>query len=666
MRCSKRALLTVVVLALALPVLPAAAAAGGDRSPATRPVAGGLPYGAGDIVRVGAASRSVLPLVDGGYEYLDAGFPARGDAFDPGIVVPQWDDGRIAVGNGDGVSYWVRDDLRVSAMVVDDPRSPNAVALVSSDLYMIFRNDAEQIRDKVASQLPQSQVRRLKVVVTATHNHHGPDTAFDVNHVWYEHMTDQAAAAVVEAMRSRRPATLHVAAGEHWFGQNDGTDPQILDPRLQVLQARDVRGRVIATAVQWNDHPEGTLGWGPPREHIEDDCAVLGLTGDDCEAEGRYFTADYAGILRQDLEARYGGEVLYFNGALGVLIGPGGAHVWEVDEEHPLGNQLVAPAGATAPGGGTDYTQRNFRRTEIIGEQLAAAVVRLLDGAELVTAPRVSYAVQPFVVRLSNFGFRVLLVVDPATGFADLGHLPAELLVCPDAPADYSTCAGDGFANAHDDTVGVDHRVGDHLSSAVEYVRIGSVGMMFLPGEIPGELTIGLPAGFRTSPENWYEEPPGRHAFGDDFTTPGYVTNLMHDEYEWTIGLGSDQLGYVIPISNFRVKCVADEFLPGLCAQAHAAGEIEFADGVAGETCKRITDDPAALAEYSGVGALVVGASCRYGQALGEAEGHYEETNSASWDLAQAMLDAVGALTGDTNPEQVNPAFPGWWQGHLP
>ena len=55
-------------------------------------------------VRAGAASRSVLPLVDGSYDYLDAGFPDRDDPFDPGIPVPVWDDGRIAVGNGDSVS----------------------------------------------------------------------------------------------------------------------------------------------------------------------------------------------------------------------------------------------------------------------------------------------------------------------------------------------------------------------------------------------------------------------------------------------------------------------------------------------------------------------------------------------------------------------------------
>ena len=45
--------------------------------------------------------------------------------------------------------------------------------------------------------------KRVEVLVTSTHNHHGPDTAFDVNHVWYDHMTDMAAEAVAEAVMSR-------------------------------------------------------------------------------------------------------------------------------------------------------------------------------------------------------------------------------------------------------------------------------------------------------------------------------------------------------------------------------------------------------------------------------------------------------------------------------
>jgi hypothetical protein len=620
--------------------------------------------GAG-MVLAGAASRSVLPLVDGSLAYLDAGFPDRQDPYDPGIVVPAWDDGRIAVGNGDSFSAWVHDDLRVTALAIDDPRSADLLVIVASDLYMIFRTDGDEIRAKAAALLPPGLAGRMRVIISANHNHHGPDTAFDVNHSWYEHMTDQAAAAVAEAVLSRRPARLRVAAGEHWFGMNDSTDPQIFDPRLNALQVVDVHGDVVATAVQWNNHPEGTLGWSPPQQVIADDCVVLGLSGSSCNAEGRYFTADYPGVLRVDLQARYGGEVLYMNGALGVLIGPGGAHVWEVTPEHPLGNQLVAPAGAEAAGGGSDYTARNFRRTAVVGEQLALAVEHILDNAAPIVEPRVSYAVQPFYTRLSNIGFRFLLVVDPNTGFTQLGHNVPALYTC-DLPASDATCTPDGAAAEPDPLLGF-IRVGDHLQSAVEYVRIGPVGMMFLPGEIPGELTIGLPSGFRSHPEDWYEEPPGRHAFGDDYTIPGYTTNRMDDAYRWTIGLGSDELGYFIPISNFRVLCVADILAgPGACQQLYDAGAIEFPDSVAGTTCKAVTDDPSLLLNYPEPARTAVYASCRYGQALGEALGHYEETNAAGWDMAQDMMAAVGAITGNDDPTEVNPDFPGWWQGFLP
>jgi hypothetical protein len=87
---------------------------------------------------------------------------------------------------------------------------------------------------------------------------------------------------------------------------------------------------------------------------------------------------------------------------------------------------------------------------------------------------------------------------------------------------------------------------------------------------------------------------------------------------------------------------------------------------VAGTTCKAITEDPSLLGAHPEPARTAVAASCRYGQALGEAEGHYEETNAAGWDLAQDMTDAVAALTGNDDPTEVNPAFPGWYQGFLP
>jgi hypothetical protein len=626
------------------------------------------PPGEGTLL-VGAASRSVLPLVDGSHDYLEAPLPGRQDRTDPGILVPNWDDGRIAVGNGQPVSYWVRDDLRATAVAIEDPRSPHILVIVATDLYMVFRQDGDAIRAKAAQRLPPGLAKKLKVIVSATHNHHGPDTAFDVNHAWYEHMSDQVAATIVEAVENRRPARLKVAAGTHWFGMNDGTDPQVFDPALNVMQAVDTRGEVVATLVQWNLHPEGTLNYSPPLSAIEADCAVLGLSGSACTARGRYFTADFPGILREDLQARYGGEVAFLNGALGVLIGPGGADVWEVTPQHPLGNQLRAPAGAVGPGGAVGgYTERNFRRTVIIGEQLAAAAIRLLDSAQKIADPRTSYAVQPFFTYLSNFGFRVLLTVNPDTGRTDLGHVVPMLYNCPlGGPKNGATCTPDDYQSSTDPNIEVQFRNGDHLKSAVEYVKIGPVGMMFLPGEIPGELTAGLPAGFRTNPQLWYEDDPAMQAFGAAYRIPGYTLRRMADGYKWTVGLGSDQIGYFVPLSNYRVYCVADGFVgPGTCAALHAGGIIEFPDAVAGATCKRITENPALIGGYPAPYGQLVAASCRYGQAFGEAEDHYEETNSAGWDIVEDMMRAVGDLTGNHDPTEVNPNFPGWWEGNLP
>ena len=91
-------------------------------------------------------------------------------------------------------------------VAIDDPRSPEIVVIVDSDLYMVFRVDAEEMRKKAVDQLPPGIAKKLRIVVAASHNHHGPDTAFDVNHAWYEYMSEQVAAAIVEAVSTRRPA----------------------------------------------------------------------------------------------------------------------------------------------------------------------------------------------------------------------------------------------------------------------------------------------------------------------------------------------------------------------------------------------------------------------------------------------------------------------------
>lgn len=643
-------LVGVVTVVLTAMVAAPAASGAGTSSGAGR---GGPP-----VVKVGAASRSILPTVGGTHDYLADVAPDPDDPFSPGLPVPAWDQGRVAVGNGASAARWVHDDMEVTAVAFEDLKTERITVVVAANLYMIFRSDADAIRDSVLEALDPDVAQRIDIAIHADHNHHGPDTAFDVNHDWYEFMIDQTTDAVLEAVEERRPARLEVAETEHWFGLRDSRDPQVLDPTLGVLRAEATNGDTIASLIFWANHPEVTLFWSPPTEAIAGDCIQLGL--DPCTAKDAYFTADFPGWATRILESELGGEAAFINGAVGSLITPLGANVWEVTDDHPIGNGLTPPEGAAEPAGASSYTERNFRRTYLIGRELATASLRALDQAEQIRRPLISYDVEPFYTRMSNIGFRFLLVPD-SDGFTQLGHIPGELYTCPPTgPKNAKTCVSDNFATQPDSELGA-VRLGDHTRSEVAYLQIGPVGTMWLPAEVHPENTIGLPAQYDVMPTDWHNDDPSLHEVGADYETGGFVKNRMDDEYRWVVGLGNDELGYAVPLDDYRVLCVAGT---ALCQALHSAGIIAYPDALAGEQCKAITEDPTLLADYGDAAPAIAG-SCRYGQALGEADDHYEETNSVGWDLADDILRTVATLTGDDDSTRINADFPGWWVGNV-
>ena len=617
--------------------------------------------------RAGASSRSVLPTVGGSHAYADPGvLPLDIDATSPGVFVAAFDQGAIHVGNGNPDAHWVRDDLRVRTLALQRDGDPRIVVLVAADLYMMFAPDVTALRERVRDALPEPLRDTVKVLVTATHNHHGPDTAFHVNPAWFEFMLDQTRDAVVSAVEALEPSTLRAAEGTHYFGASDLGGIRVFDPTLGVLQARATDGRVIATVVQWANHPESTLNWSPPQEHIADGCTSLGWSGTACDAEGRYLTADFPGALARTFGPRVGGEVLYVNGAIGAMASPLGVPVWEVDERAPVGNGYTPPAGGRPPGGdGGDYTVRNFRKAFLIGDQLGRAAESLLAQATPLAPTQFDARTERFVTRMSNIGFRKLAVVDADTGRAAIGFRPRRLYTCAEGPSpSLERCTDDGQATEDDSVVGT-IRKGTHTESAVTLLEVGEVSLLLLPGEVAGELVIGLPAEVKGHPEHWQDTRPEHHVPAGAVETPGYVKRLMPGRFRWVAGLGNDELGYILPLSDFRVRCVADRLAgPGACARLHAAGVIEYVDGVAGATCKAIADRGEAAT--SPVAHEAVLASCRYGQAFGEAAGHYEETNSVGWDAAQDMFDAVARLTGRRDTTQVNPEFAGYWHGYPP
>ena len=606
-------------------------------------------------LQAGAASRSMLPTVNGGRDYLQDApgwlAPEGVDPNDPGVFIPAWDQGEVDVGNGNSDSAWVHDDLRISVLAL--ARGEEKVILAMADAYSFFSPDIAAMTERIRGRLPQAW-QAAPVLVSATHNHHGPDTAFSINNEWFSLLADEMAFAAEDAVAALQPAVLASASGEHGYGVSDQRDPIIRDIGLKVITVDAATdGAAIATLVQWTSHPESTLGWEPPAEAagLEQACAAKGWSGNDCSAEGRYLTADYPGVLREHLGQARGGEVLYFNGPLGNQVGPGAAPTWVVDEAHPVGDGLSAPAGAqplTTCERSDPYLCRSFAKTASIGTELANAVSALAERAQPIEVSQLTVHVEPFFTRLTNIGFRLLI----AEG--DIGWQPTDLYNCQGIPLSADNCRSTGQELVDDPWItpvlGSQITRGDVLRTQLAHLDLGDVGILWMPGELPPELVHGLPADFNTAPPEKYYEQPHLHAVGADYKLPGHLLALVEESTTLTVGLGGDQVGYYVPVDEYRLACL-DLVLPrgASCADLAARGVIEDPTWIGGRTCKNITDDPAALTSL-GADADAVAAICRYGQGLGrelgEPEDHYEETNAAGWDLIDDLWAAAQRLFG--------------------
>ncbi|AMO22631.1 hypothetical protein UC35_06710 [Ramlibacter tataouinensis] len=589
--------------------------------------------------------------MNGGRAYLASapGWPAASklNPDNPGVFVPAWDQGVINVGNGNSDGSWVHDDIRVTAVAME--RDGKRLILITNNTYMILKADVDEISQRIHAALP-TKWADAEVLISSSHNHHGPETAFGPNPKWFEMAAGQFVKAAVAAAAAVEPATASVANGVHNYGTFDQRDPLIYDNRLNVLAFdSSATGRSIATMVQWNSHPETTLGWTPPAPAgLTEACATKGWTGSKCTTKDRYFTGDFVGVLETRLKASRGGEVAYFNGALGVLASPLHASTWVVDKDHPVGNGTTVPAGAVPLATCTktnQYECQSFAKTESVGNELANAVTALLATRRVTPFQTITVRKQEFYSRLTNLGFRALI----ATG--GLGWKPMPSYNCTGKPFTDANCVAAAATETVSDPVltpamGLRLSKGDVLKSRVAHVSFGDVGMLFVPGELPGELVVGLPSDFTTASSKYFTA-PAEHVAADKFAIPGNYLSLVKEPVTFFVGLGTDELGYFVPASDYRLQCHAISLsaVPGAsCADLAARGVIESPTWIGGLKCQKVFDDPAFFAALGADGPAVK-AICYYGQVVGsqiaKPAGHYEETNAAGWDLVDDLWAAT-------------------------
>jgi hypothetical protein len=204
-------------------------------------------------------------------------------------------------------------------------------------------------------------------------------------------------------------------------------------------------------------------------------------------------TSDYPHFLRTRVEERLGGTCVFLVGSIGGLM-------------TPLGLKLTGADGRAIPAD-------SFALAQAVGERAAEAALDALKGGKPSASSTVEHRSATVFVPLENRLFRLAVF---------LGVLDRSL---------YS--AGRPATSLF----------GDALRTEVGYLRIGDAETLLVPGEIYPELVRG---GIQ-DPQD-----PGADFPGAPRERP--LFSLLSSEYRLVLGLANDEIGYVIPRSQWDAK----------------------------------------------------------------------------------------------------------------
>lgn len=391
----------------------------------------------------------------------------------------------------------VHDDLHARALVITDGNG-TSVGLVVLDLIGFFHDDVEAVRAELLERHPDVQLNYL--AVASTHTHAGPDVmglwtpiGGSTDAAYIARVRDEAVEAVAEAWRRRRPARLFVARGDAPDLAKDTRLPHVIDETVMAMGLQEVAdGAGIATLVNWGSHPS-VMGGG-----------------------NTLISADFPAALTARMEQEWGGIALYASGALGGQIGSGRV-------------KLRDPDTGSVP-------DSRVRLTELIGREVAKIALDSLHGVEAAGAaddPLFTIRKKTIFVPLDNERFTRGLSIGlirerrlfprPDGGALSeeferpgAGQLPTQL-------TDRSMLRPGAFS----------------LRSEVALIDLGPVRWILVPGEPYPELTVG---GIQQPQEA-----------GADFQGAALEPALrqMSDRPIFVIGLANDELGYVIPKSEW-------------------------------------------------------------------------------------------------------------------
>ena len=407
----------------------------------------------------------------------------------------------------------VQDDLW--ARTIAFRKGDTTVAIVSMDVFGYFFDDVQEARALIAA----SGTDVDHVVISSTHNHEGPDTLGQyglqigkrgVNDPWMVEVKEGIAASVAEAIAALRPAEMvatevdiSTAVPEKGTRNfiNDKRDPRIVDEMMGVAWFKGLEdGETIATLVSLGNHPEALA-------HLNN-----------------AITSDFAHYLREAMENGVqwrsgavdglGGVSMYLQASVGGMMTPLGVEVTNID--------------------GDVFETATFEKAEAIGQSLATLALRGLANATPAEDPELRLLATELFLPIDNHSFQAMFLM---------------------GVFDRETFNYDKQANLTDSNI-------PEVLTEMDLIDIGPVRMLSVPGELLPELAIGGYDGSHTNIGD-YTDPIvnlDRENAADLSQAPEgpYLKDRMGRPFNWIIGLGNDEVGYIIPEYNF----VVDDRIP--------------------------------------------------------------------------------------------------------
>ena len=308
------------------------------------------------------------------------------------------------------------------------------------------------------------------------------------------------------------------------------------------------------------------------------------------------------------------------------------ADVWEPSERCPLrGDAELLPPGCEA-------LPKNFRKTFLIGRELANAMERTVQRAKEIPPREFIFKSHEWYTRVTNIKFRVGAAAIRPGLRGIIAYTKRAAYVCTNHTIpDDSNCKDDEYQNVPTDFPLVPQRKGEYLKTVTNLVDFGPVKWLTTPAEIPPEMFIGLPSDFLTDTAKYYKN-PRNHAYGAEYKLPGFGKQAMSCDNNtdcWIIGLGGDELGYMVPIVDIRFRCVYSD---GYCDNLPMT--FKDARSMSGLECRWVIENPEEAKRKYGKDAYDINFICKYGLIF-QASNHYEETNGMSWNLASDWIRSV-------------------------